>query len=136
MFWRLSSWQAPFPIPPRFYPPLWGFRIGLIGLLWLPIFGFGCVQLMWETNPYVHQRLTSMWGCVQIGGVRAPSPVGELGNVEMTQALSLAEAAWRAIGPDMLLSGAPFWPSGMLPFTYTFPAMSLLRPSAVWRMSP
>ena len=42
---------------------------------------------------------------VQIGGVRAPSPVGELGNVEMTQALQLAEAHWQPSGPDMLLSG-------------------------------
>ena len=43
---------------------------------------------------------------LQIGGVRAPSPVGDLGNVEMTQALPLAEAAWQPVGPDMLLSGA------------------------------
>ena len=43
---------------------------------------------------------------MQIGGVRAPSPVGDLGNVEMTQALPLAEAAWQPVGPDMLLSGA------------------------------
>ncbi len=43
---------------------------------------------------------------MQIGGVRAPSPVGELGNVEMTQALTLVDTAWRAVGPDMLLTGA------------------------------
>ena len=42
---------------------------------------------------------------VQIGGVRAPSPVGELGNVEMTQALTLADTRWEASGFDMLLSG-------------------------------
>lgn len=42
---------------------------------------------------------------VQIGGVRAPSPVGELGNVEMTQALNIVEPHWQGIGPDMLLTG-------------------------------
>jgi hypothetical protein len=38
--------------------------------------------------------------------VRAPSPVGELGNVEMTQALTLLDTAWQGVGPDMLLTGA------------------------------
>ena len=42
---------------------------------------------------------------VQIGGVRAPSPVGELGNVEMTQSLNIIEPQWQGIGPDMLLTG-------------------------------
>ncbi len=41
----------------------------------------------------------------QIGGVRAPTPVGDLGNVEMTQALQLLETRWEAVGPDMLLTG-------------------------------
>ena len=43
--------------------------------------------------------------CSQIGGVRAPSPVGELGNVEMTQAISLVDTAWQVVGPDVLLKG-------------------------------
>lgn len=42
---------------------------------------------------------------LQIGGVKAPSPVGELGNVEMTQATELAETRWEGIGPDMLMTG-------------------------------
>ena len=42
---------------------------------------------------------------MQIGGVRAPSPVGELGNVEMTQSLNVIEPQWQGIGPDMLLTG-------------------------------
>lgn len=46
-----------------------------------------------------------MFARLQIGGVRAPSPVGELGNVEMTQALSLVDPHWQASGPDMLLTG-------------------------------
>ncbi|KAL3138303.1 hypothetical protein ABBQ32_006115 [Trebouxia sp. C0010 RCD-2024] len=40
-----------------------------------------------------------------IGGVRAPSPVGELGNVEMTQSLNIIEPRWQGSGPDMLLTG-------------------------------
>ncbi len=42
---------------------------------------------------------------MQIGGVKAPSPVGELGNVEMTQALLLADTQWEAIGSDLLMTG-------------------------------
>ncbi|KAK9852810.1 hypothetical protein WJX84_003994 [Apatococcus fuscideae] len=40
-----------------------------------------------------------------IGGVKAPSPVGELGNVEMTQALVLSDTHWEAIGSDLLMTG-------------------------------
>ena len=42
---------------------------------------------------------------LQIGGVRAPSPVGELGNVEMTQAINLVDSSWQVVGPDVLLTG-------------------------------
>ena len=42
---------------------------------------------------------------LQIGGVKAPSPVGDLGNVEMTQAMELSETRWECIGRDMLLTG-------------------------------
>ncbi|KAA8536651.1 hypothetical protein F0562_029129 [Nyssa sinensis] len=40
-----------------------------------------------------------------IGGKSAPSPVGELGMVEMTQALELIDVCYEQIGPDMLISG-------------------------------
>lgn len=40
-----------------------------------------------------------------IGGKNAPSPVGELGMVEMTQALELIDVCYEQIGPDMLISG-------------------------------
>jgi hypothetical protein len=33
-----------------------------------------------------------------IGGVRAPTPVGELGFVEMTQAVELVDTAWSQVG--------------------------------------
>ncbi|GMI94186.1 pyrimidine reductase, PHOTOSENSITIVE 1 [Hibiscus trionum] len=40
-----------------------------------------------------------------IGGKHAPSPVGELGMVEMSQALDLIDVCFEQIGPDMLISG-------------------------------
>ncbi|XP_078156295.1 cytidine/deoxycytidylate deaminase family protein [Carex rostrata] len=40
-----------------------------------------------------------------IGGSNAPSPVGELGMVQMSQALNLVDVSFEQIGPDMLISG-------------------------------
>ncbi|QCE12474.1 riboflavin biosynthesis protein PYRR, chloroplastic [Vigna unguiculata] len=40
-----------------------------------------------------------------IGGKNAPSPVGDLGMVEMTQALNLIDVCYEQVGPDMLISG-------------------------------
>ncbi|CAI9274974.1 unnamed protein product [Lactuca saligna] len=40
-----------------------------------------------------------------IGGRNAPSPVGELGMVEMTQALELIDVSYEQIGADVLISG-------------------------------
>ncbi|KAF3452470.1 hypothetical protein FNV43_RR02903 [Rhamnella rubrinervis] len=40
-----------------------------------------------------------------IGGRNAPSPVSELGMVEMSQALDLIDVRYEQIGPDMLISG-------------------------------
>ncbi|PKI66903.1 hypothetical protein CRG98_012666 [Punica granatum] len=40
-----------------------------------------------------------------IGGRNAPSPVGELGMVEMSQALDLIDVSYEQVGPDMLVSG-------------------------------
>ncbi|KAF5745881.1 riboflavin biosynthesis protein PYRR chloroplastic-like [Tripterygium wilfordii] len=40
-----------------------------------------------------------------IGGRNAPSPVGELGMVEMSQALDLIDVCYEQVGPDMLISG-------------------------------
>ncbi|XP_028790229.1 riboflavin biosynthesis protein PYRR, chloroplastic isoform X1 [Neltuma alba] len=40
-----------------------------------------------------------------IGGKSAPSPVGELGMVEMSQAIDLIDVCYDQIGPDMLISG-------------------------------
>ncbi|KAJ8475830.1 hypothetical protein OPV22_019557 [Ensete ventricosum] len=40
-----------------------------------------------------------------IGGVNAPSPVGDLGMVQMSQALNLTDVSYEQVGPDMLISG-------------------------------
>ncbi|XP_022149979.1 riboflavin biosynthesis protein PYRR, chloroplastic-like [Momordica charantia] len=40
-----------------------------------------------------------------IGGWNAPSPVGELGMVEMSQALELIDVQYEKVGEDMLISG-------------------------------
>ncbi|EFJ51560.1 hypothetical protein VOLCADRAFT_57231, partial [Volvox carteri f. nagariensis] len=40
-----------------------------------------------------------------IGGVRAPTPVGELGFVEMTQAVELSDTSWSQVGPDLMMTG-------------------------------
>lgn len=40
-----------------------------------------------------------------IGGCRAPTPVGDLGFVEMTQALILTETSWEVSGPDLMFTG-------------------------------
>lgn len=57
------------------------------------------------TKVYFGSYVTHAALLVQIGGVRAPSPVGELGNVEMTQSLNIIEPQWQGSGPDMLLTG-------------------------------
>ena len=40
-----------------------------------------------------------------IGGTRAPTPVGDLGNVEMTQAVNLVDPLWKQVGPDLMIQG-------------------------------
>jgi len=40
-----------------------------------------------------------------VGGITAPSPVGELGLTTMTKALSLERVQWHAIGEDCLIEG-------------------------------
>ncbi|NJL42190.1 MAG: hypothetical protein HC899_40360, partial [Leptolyngbyaceae cyanobacterium SM1_4_3] len=54
-------------------------------------------------------------GCVQkvmafvapkiVGGVLAPSPVGDLGFMAMTEALTLERMTWSVIDPDWLVEG-------------------------------
>ena len=58
------------------------------------------------TEMLLHTRpCTALPSHPQIGGSRAPTPVGDLGFVEMTQALQLAEVQWQQCGPDLMLTG-------------------------------
>lgn len=40
-----------------------------------------------------------------IGGNRAPTPMGDLGFVEMTQAIDIQTPHWQQVGPDIMVSG-------------------------------
>lgn len=40
-----------------------------------------------------------------IGGETAPSPIGDLGLTQMTEALPLEEVSWQTVGADLLLEG-------------------------------
>eukprot|EP00208_Stichococcus_sp_RCC1054_P000168 CAMPEP_0206145818 /NCGR_PEP_ID=MMETSP1473-20131121/28590_1 /ASSEMBLY_ACC=CAM_ASM_001109 /TAXON_ID=1461547 /ORGANISM="Stichococcus sp, Strain RCC1054" /LENGTH=650 /DNA_ID=CAMNT_0053542175 /DNA_START=146 /DNA_END=2099 /DNA_ORIENTATION=- len=74
----------------------------------------GYLQVLWEcggklaapaiTDGTIHKAMAFIAPKL-VGGVQAPTPVGELGNVEMTQALQLLETRWQPTGPDMLLTG-------------------------------
>ncbi|KAF8402157.1 hypothetical protein HHK36_013109 [Tetracentron sinense] len=74
----------------------------------------GCLSILWEcggtlaapaiSSGIIHQVFAFVAPKI-IGGENAPSPVGELGMVEMTQALDLIDVSYEQIGPDMLISG-------------------------------
>ena len=40
-----------------------------------------------------------------IGGDRAPTPMGDLGFVEMTQAIPVVDYEWKQVGPDVCMTG-------------------------------
>ncbi|KAL3838545.1 hypothetical protein ACJIZ3_023136 [Penstemon smallii] len=74
----------------------------------------GCLSVLWECGGTLAASALSS-GIIHkvhafvapkiIGGKNAPSPVGELGMVEMTQALELIDVHYEQVGPDMLVSG-------------------------------
>eukprot|EP00882_Tetradesmus_deserticola_P022619 GHRQ01024550.1.p1 GENE.GHRQ01024550.1~~GHRQ01024550.1.p1 ORF type:complete len:188 (-),score=35.14 GHRQ01024550.1:314-877(-) len=65
-----------------------------------------CLQVLWEcggtlaapaiASGVIHKVLAFIAPKI-IGGERAPTPVGELGNVEMTQSVSLLEPSWKQV---------------------------------------
>ncbi|KAF5830101.1 hypothetical protein DUNSADRAFT_15039 [Dunaliella salina] len=78
----------------------------------------GFLQCLWECggvlaapviSASVAHKLMAFVAPKIIGGARAPSPVGDLGFVEMTQALEVAEAEWQQVGRDLMLTG--YFPS-------------------------
>ncbi|KAB2629992.1 riboflavin biosynthesis protein PYRR [Pyrus ussuriensis x Pyrus communis] len=74
----------------------------------------GYLSLLWEcggtlaaaaiSSGVIHKAFAFVAPKI-IGGKNAPSPVGELGMVEMTQAFDLVDVCYEQIGPDMLISG-------------------------------
>lgn len=74
----------------------------------------GYLSLLWEcggtlaapaiANGAVHKVMAFVAPKI-IGGTKAPTPVGDLGFVEMTQALPLTQTEWTVTGQDLMLSG-------------------------------
>jgi len=74
----------------------------------------GCLSVLWECGGTLAAPAIAQ-GAVQkvmafiapkiVGGITAPSPVGELGLTTMTKALSLERVQWHAIGKDCLIEG-------------------------------
>ncbi|HEY9627986.1 MAG TPA: bifunctional diaminohydroxyphosphoribosylaminopyrimidine deaminase/5-amino-6-(5-phosphoribosylamino)uracil reductase RibD [Coleofasciculaceae cyanobacterium] len=74
----------------------------------------GCLSVLWECGGTLAAKAIAD-GAIQkvlafiapkiIGGVEAPSPVGDLGLTQMTAALTLSQVKWQAIGRDLLIEG-------------------------------
>jgi diaminohydroxyphosphoribosylaminopyrimidine deaminase / 5-amino-6-(5-phosphoribosylamino)uracil reductase len=74
----------------------------------------GFLSLLWEcggtlaapaiAGGAIHKTLAFIAPKI-IGGTRAPTPVGDLGFVEMTQAVPVSHVTWRQVGPDVMMSG-------------------------------
>ncbi|MEB3294884.1 MAG: bifunctional diaminohydroxyphosphoribosylaminopyrimidine deaminase/5-amino-6-(5-phosphoribosylamino)uracil reductase RibD [Synechococcales bacterium] len=74
----------------------------------------GCMQVLWECGGRLAARaieagaIQKVWAFIApkiIGGLGAPSPVGELGLQRMTQALKVQEGTLETIGDDWLIQG-------------------------------
>ncbi|GAQ81151.1 riboflavin biosynthesis protein RibD [Klebsormidium nitens] len=74
----------------------------------------GFLQVLWECGgtlsaPAIQagviHRVMAFVAPKLIGGITAPTPVGELGFVEMTQAMNLSDVSYDVVGPDLMVSG-------------------------------
>lgn len=74
----------------------------------------GFLSVLWECGgtlaakaiaDHAVQKVLAFIAPKLIGGASAPSPVGDLGLTQMTQALLLERVQWQAIGPDLLVEG-------------------------------
>ncbi|GJM85008.1 hypothetical protein PR202_ga00735 [Eleusine coracana subsp. coracana] len=74
----------------------------------------GYLSVLWECggtlsasaiSASVIHKIYAFWAPKIIGGVNAPTPVGELGMSQMTQAIDLIDVSYEQIGRDMLMSG-------------------------------
>lgn len=74
----------------------------------------GFLSVLWECGGTLAARAIAD-GAVQkilafiapkiVGGQTAPSPVGDLGLANMTDALTLERVSWKPVGPDCLMEG-------------------------------
>jgi diaminohydroxyphosphoribosylaminopyrimidine deaminase/5-amino-6-(5-phosphoribosylamino)uracil reductase len=74
----------------------------------------GFLSLLWEcggalaapavSDSVVHKVMAFIAPKI-IGGSRAPTPMGDLGFVEMTQAIPVVDYAWKQVGPDICMTG-------------------------------
>ncbi|KAG0489309.1 hypothetical protein HPP92_008120 [Vanilla planifolia] len=74
----------------------------------------GCLSILWEcggelaapaiSSGVIHKVYAFIAPKI-IGGRNAPSPVGDLGMVQMSQALNLIDVSREEVGPDTLISG-------------------------------
>lgn len=74
----------------------------------------GCLSVLWECGGTLAaqaiadgtvQKILAFIAPKIIGGTTAPSPVGDLGLTQMTEALKLERVTWRSIGEDLLVEG-------------------------------
>lgn len=74
----------------------------------------GFLSLLWEcggalaapavSDSVVHKVMAFIAPKI-IGGSRAPTPMGDLGFVEMTQAIPVVDYSWKQVGPDICMTG-------------------------------
>ncbi len=74
----------------------------------------GCLSVLWECGGQLAAQAIAQ-GAIQkvyafvapklIGGLTAPTPIGELGFTQMTQALTLHDLQVQSLGPDTLIEG-------------------------------
>ncbi len=74
----------------------------------------GCLSVLWECGGTLAaqalqdgsvQKVLAFIAPKIIGGVAAPSPVGDLGLTAMTAAYPLERVTWQAVGTDLLVQG-------------------------------
>lgn len=78
------------------------------------LYNQGCLSVLWECGGTLAAQAIAD-GAVQkvlafiapklIGGVVAPSPIGDLGLTFMTEAIQLERLQWRSLGIDLLVEG-------------------------------
>ena len=74
----------------------------------------GCLTVLWECggtlaaqalNDQVIQKVWAFLAPKLVGGITAPTPIGDMAITTMAQAIRLTEVTWRMVGPDLLLEG-------------------------------